>query len=221
MALSAIFYLILIITMTISIGQYLRILNNLKKLLSSTELMEMIDLERSYFLNLRESKNLEYFMLLFRPIIRNIDPYHTYLSTMVCALVIDMILILTAVIHVFIYGHSTDLLTIWCLIDIIILSIFIIIFLIIVVLINKLLTDDFIKQLKALKKSMVTPSCSDRDRKDTIRYLDAVIDHMESASKEYAVKLFGFVVDQKLVLKILISIFTGIGSSIVSFIKQQ
>jgi hypothetical protein len=54
-----------------------------------------------------------------------------------------------------------------------------------------------------------------------IHYLNAVIDHMESASREYAVKLLGFVVDQKLAIKFLISVLTGIGSSFVSFIKTQ
>jgi hypothetical protein len=139
---------------------------------------------------------------------------------MTCALIIDIILILTAVIHVFVYRHSADLLTIWCLIDIIILSIFILIFLTIFVMINKLIMHDFIQQLKNLKKLMVAPSSWDKIRTDTICYLNAVIDQLESASREYAVKLFGFIVDQKLAVKILFSICTGIVSSIVPFIKN-
>ncbi|CAF0738167.1 unnamed protein product [Adineta steineri] len=219
--LSGIFGFIAMVMMTFSIGNYIRILNNLKILLSSTELSQTIDLERLYFLNLREPKNLEYFLSLFRPIIRNIDSYYVCLSTMTCAIVIDLILIITAVVHVFVYGYSGTLLMFWCLIDIIILSIFILLFLGIVVLINKLLTHDFIRQLKALKKSMVTPSSSDRNCRDTICYLDAVIDHIECASREYAVKILGFVIDQKLVIKVFISICTGIGSSIVSFVKNR
>jgi hypothetical protein len=213
---SAIFYSLLIGMMTASIVNYLRILFILKRLLSRTELIRNIDLEEGYYLNLSDPDNLEYFLSLFRPVKRHIDPYHLFLSTMTCALIIEIILILTAIIHVFAYGHSTDLLTIWCLIDICILSLFIMAFLIVVVFINKLLTNDFIRHLKKLKKVMVQENLN-----ANIHYLNAVIDHMESASREYAVKLLGFVVDQKLAIKFLISVLTGIGSSFVSFIKTQ
>ncbi len=214
------FYLVLLSMMTISIGKYGLILKNLRRLLSSTELMQNMDLETPFFLNLREPKNLEYFLALFRPILRNIDPYHIFLSTMACALIIDGILIITVIIHVFIYNYSIDLLTIWCLIDIIILSIFIIIFLMIVVLINKLLMYDMLRGLKNVRKAMVTPSSQKENHDDMIRYLNAVIEDMESETREHAVKLFGFIVDQKLVAKVLISIATGIGSVIVSAIKR-
>ncbi len=217
---SSTFYLVLLSMMTISIVKYGVILKNLNRLLSSTELMQNIDLETSYFFNLREPKNLEYFLALFRPILRNIDPYHIFLSTMACALIINGILIVTVVIHVFIYSYSIDLLTIWCLIDIIILSIFIIIFLGIVVLINKLLMHDMLRGLKNLRKTMLTPSSQKANNDEVIYYLNAVIADMESETREYAVKLFGFIVDQKLVTKILISIATGIASAIVSAIKK-
>ena len=221
MGFSLVFYSLLIIMMTASIKNYYLILHILRRLFSSTSLMANTDLETPYFLNLYDSKNLEYFLSLIRTIQRNIDPYHICLSTMTCAFTIDIILIITVIIHVFIYQYSTDLLTIWCLIDIIILSIFILIFLAIVVMINRLIMYDLIQQLKSLKKSMVTPSAQDRNHRDTIDYLDAVIDHMRSASRDYAVKLCGFIVDQNLVVKIFISICTGIGSSIVSFIRNS
>ncbi len=86
--------------MTISIGKYRLILKNLRSVLSSTELMQNIDLETSFFLNLRDPQNLEYFLALFRAILRNIDPYYIFLSTMACALIINGILITTVVIHV-------------------------------------------------------------------------------------------------------------------------
>jgi hypothetical protein len=219
--LSGIFYSMLILMMTIGVGNYFLILQGLRRLLSSTELMRNTDLETPYFLNIREPENLEYFLSLFRPIQRNIDSYHIFLSTMACALVIDIILIITSVIHVFIENHSTDLLTVWCLLDISILSIFIIIFLAIVVLINKLSMYDLIQHLKNLKKSMLAPSSQQRNHNDTIRYLDAVIDHMESASREYAVKLFGLIIDQKFVVRIIISIASGIASNIVAFIRHR
>ena len=65
-----------------------------------------------------------------------------------CALVMDLLLIATAVTDVFIYERPTELLTIWCLVDIVILSIFILIFLVIVVFINKLIIYDLIRHLK-------------------------------------------------------------------------
>ncbi|CAF3400098.1 unnamed protein product, partial [Rotaria sp. Silwood2] len=142
--------------MMLSIARYWSSYAVLRKLLHSIELMQAIDREISYFLNLRDSNNLEYFLSLFRSVKRDIDPYHILLSTMGCALIIDILLIATAVINVIIYGQSTDLLIIWCLIDIVILSFFIIIFLGIVSLINKLLIHDSIRYLKNLKTTTVT-----------------------------------------------------------------
>ncbi len=90
----------------------------------------------------------------------------------------------------------------------------------IVVLINKLLMYDMLRGLKNVRKAMVTPSSQKENHDDMIRYLNAVIEDMESETREHAVKLFGFIVDQKLVAKVLISIATGIGSVIVSAIKR-
>ncbi|CAF0726084.1 unnamed protein product [Adineta steineri] len=219
--LSGIFSFIAMIMMTFSIGSYIRILRKLEILLSSTELSQNIDLERLYFLNLRDPRNLEHFLSLFRPTMRDIDPYHVYLSTMTCATVIDLILIITVIVHVFVYRYSDTLLMFWCLIDIIILSIFIILFLINVVRINKLLTYDLVRQLKTLKISILTSPASDRNRRDIICYLDAVIDHTEYTSRGYTVKLLCFVIDQKLVMKILVTIFSGIGSSITWLVKYR
>ena len=122
--------------------------------------------------------------------------------------------------HVFVYNFSADLLTIWCLIDIIILSIYIVIFLATVVLINKLLMDDLLQGLKNMKKTMLTPSYTRENTPENIDYINAVIEHMESESKENAVKIFGFIVDRKLIAKILLSITTGIDSACVSFFKK-
>ncbi len=215
--LSLIFYWLLTAMMMASIFSYLRILNILKKLLASTELIQGIDIEAEYYLNIREPKNLEYFLSLFQKVKENIDPYHIFLSTMACAVIIDSILILTVVIHVFIYGYSTGLLTIWCLIDIFVLSVFIVVFLGIVVLINKLLTRDFILHLKKLKKTIIQENDN-----TNINYLNVVIDHMESASQEYAVKLFGFfVVDHKLALKVILGILSSFGSAFVVFLENR
>jgi hypothetical protein len=61
---------------------------------------------------------------------------------------------------------------------------------------------------------MVRPSSQKEKHDNIICFLNVVIEKMESESREYAVKLFGFILDQKLVAKVLISIATGIGSSI-------
>lgn len=218
---SFVYYTILVFMMMISIASYWSVYSNLKKLLHSTDLMQTIDSETQYFLRLREPLHLEYFLSLFRPLKRAIDPYHMFLSTMGCALIMNFLLIATTVIYVFIYERPTELLTIWCLIDIIILSFFILIFLGIVVFINKLLTHDLIRHLKELKKSMMTPASLRQNPNEDIPYLDVVIGHMESEREEYAVKLLGLLIDHKLVFKILISVATGIGSSLVSFLKSQ
>lgn len=219
---SVIFYSLFIFMMISGIAHYVLILSVLKGLLSRTELIEQTDREMSYFLNLRESKNLEYFLSVFKLVTQNADPYNLYISAMTCALVIDGALVLTAILHVLAYGHSTGLLLIWCLIDIVILSIFIIIFVIIIILVNKLIMSDVIQRLRTLKKDMVTSTTVRENGRDAGEYLEAVIEQMQTAGSEYAVKLFGFfVIDKRLIFKILFTVASGIGSIILSFIKQQ
>jgi hypothetical protein len=84
----------------------------------------------------------------------------------------------------------------------------------IVVLINKLLMYHMLRTLKNLTKAMVRLSSQKENHDNIICFLNLVIEKMESESREYAVQLFGFIVDQKFVAKVLISIATGIVSSI-------
>ncbi|UJR24771.1 hypothetical protein I4U23_006145 [Adineta vaga] len=217
---SFMFYTSIISLMIKSISNYLSILYDLRILLSSTDLKKQVDFECEFYLNLRRSENLEYFVQLFQQIIRNIDKNHVLITTMTCVLLIDIILILTAIIRVFVYGRSTDLLTIWCLIDIVILSFFIMLFIIVVVLINKSINYDFIRHLRNLKKDITTSNIIHEKDNINYDYLDIIIEHMESVSDQYSVKLLGFVVDHSLAIKIFISIVTGIASAIASLVQQ-
>jgi hypothetical protein len=218
--LSFIFYTLLVLLMIKSISDYRAILYNLQLLLSSTDLKKQVDFECQFYLNLRREENLEYFIHLFQRIIGNIDKNHILITTMTCTLLIDIILILTAIIRVFVYGRSTDLLTIWCLIDIVILSFFIMLFIIIVVLINKSINYDFIRYLRNLKKDIHTSNIVHKEEYINCDYLDVIIEHMESVTDQYSVKLLGFVVDHSLAIKIFISIITGIASAIASLVQQ-
>ncbi|CAF1650034.1 unnamed protein product, partial [Adineta ricciae] len=220
MIISFIFYTLLVFLMMRSISEYLKVLYNLRILLSSTDLKKQVDFECEFYLNLRRSENLEYFVHLFQRTIRNIDKNHTLITTMTCALLIDVILILIAVIRVFVYGRSTDLLTIWCLIDIVFLSFFIMLFISVVVLINKSINYDFIRHLRNLKKDVVTSNILHQEENVNYDYLDIIIEHIESVTDQYSVKLLGFVVDYSLALKIFISIVTGIASAIASLVQQ-
>jgi hypothetical protein len=84
----------------------------------------------------------------------------------------------------------------------------------VVVLINKLLTSDFIRHLKKLKKLMAPEN-------KNIGYLESVIEHMETSSKEQAVKLLGFVVDQNLAIKVVISVCSTIFSIGFTYLKYH
>ena len=137
-----------------------------KRELSSTDLKRQIDFQSEFYLNLRRKENLEYFLHLFQRILSTIDQNHLRITTMSCVLLLDAILILTAVVRVFVLGRSPDLLTIWCLIDIIILSLYLMLFVMVVVLINKSINYDFIRYLRTLKRDLFTSRIKERDRFD-------------------------------------------------------
>ncbi|CAF1616255.1 unnamed protein product [Adineta ricciae] len=221
-AFSCVFYSLLIWMMVESIGNYSLMLWKLKKLFLKTNLFGNISLESGNLLNLYKSDDLEFFVSLFQPIKRKVDPYNLYLSTMTCALVIDGLLILTTVVHLFIYGKSFHLLIILCSIDILILSFSILIFLTIVVFINKLMTTTLVLHLKNIKVNSLSPIMNDGNENGRIRYLNAVIEYMEYETKENAIKLFGLlVIDHKLAIKVVLSVIASFGSQFIAYFKQE
>jgi hypothetical protein len=93
-------------------------------------------------------------------------------------------------------------------------------FIIVVVLINKSINYDFIRHLRNLKKDIITTNIVHKEEYINYDYLDIIIEHMESVTDQYSVKLLGFVVDHSLAIKIFISIITGIASAIASLVQQ-
>jgi hypothetical protein len=217
---SAVFYTLSIGMMTASIVYYWCFLDALKKLLSSTDLMQPVDKPPPYFFNLHRPENLEYLLGLFRLYKQRIDRHNLFISTMTCALLIDIIFIITAIIRIFAHGRSTDLLLLWCLSDIVILSVFIMLFVTIVVLINGSMGHDFIRRLRILRTEIATSAIRQGDRVDTGDYLGVVIQDMEGVSDAYAVKLLSFVVDYSFAIKVLMSMITGIASCLVPLIQE-
>ena len=221
-ATSLIFYSALLAVMMLSAWNYGKVLHNLQFLFLHTDLKRQGDFQSEYYFNLRRRENLEYFLRLFRRILSSIDENHVWITSMTCALLLDIGLILTVVIRVFILRYKTDLLTVWCSIDVIILSIFIMTFIIIVVLINKLILHDFIQYLRNFRKDLATlDSVNPQEANIDLEYLQLTIEHIESVKDQYSVKLLGFLVDHSLASKLGISILTGISSAIVSFTQQE
>jgi hypothetical protein len=208
MVFSGIFYFLLLITMNVSIVHYS---NNFKKLKKLTFITK-----QRYRLSVDVPDNSEEFLSSLQSFTVKSDPYYIFISTMTCAVLIDLSLIITVLAHVFWYRYpANDLLTIWCVVDITILSIFIIAFLRNVVNTNKLIMYNFIQQLKQLKRDMIKNGLH-----DSTNYLDGVIEHLESTRDENAVKLLGFVIDHNLIIRAMMAIGSSIIPILVYIIKN-
>ncbi|CAF1255112.1 unnamed protein product [Didymodactylos carnosus] len=231
---------------------YANLFGSLKRLMSQTNSEKHRELDLYIYFNLTNPHNLEYFLYLLKTSQSSVDETNISIATIGFALIIDAILIIESIVRVILFNEY-DLLTIFSLIDIVILSVLILLFLTIVVRISdqsfkmftrkKLKKDDMTallvhrNGLNSLKyKSNVTtttdtsfqqPEHTDdnemiiaQNLKANNAYLLSVIEHLESSKDDYAVKILSVVIDQAFLIKILISMLTGIISTITSLTKR-
>ena len=186
---TVIFYGTFLGLMALSVQHYAGVLHRLQYLLLNTDLRRQGDFQSKFYFNLRRRENLEYFLHLFRQILSNADENHLFITTMTCASLLDTAFITTLIVRVFILRCTTDLLTMWCLIDVIILSVFIMIFIIIIVLINKLILADFTRDLRNFRRELSTIDPIDRQEQSIeLDYLQSAIEHIDNVKDQYSVK---------------------------------
>ncbi|CAF1333894.1 unnamed protein product [Didymodactylos carnosus] len=219
-------FLGMIVYAVVQYGELFNELNSIMLRVTNDE--RFVELGAADYLNLRQPNNLNLFLAQVRRLVAktNKSEYRTCLSTITYALILDLILGLTAIIRLLIYGlgESIDLLTSFSLIDICILTITIVIFLIIVVFFNHTTTHHILQLLKRTKKEAVCELLLKKDNTiedRNIQYLSTVIEYLEAAKAKYSVKLFGLIVDRALLLKIVTVLLTGGGSGLFSLLQKD
>ena len=122
---------------------------------------------------------------------------------MACVPLLDTGLITTLIIRVFILRYTNDLLTIWCLVDVLILSFFIMIFIIIIVLINDFILHDFTRDLRNCRRELSTiEPIHPEEQNIELHFRQSAIQHIENVKDEYSVQLLGFLVNYSLATKV-------------------
>jgi hypothetical protein len=131
------------------------------------------------------------------------------MATIGAALILDLILGVVAVVRLLSYGVGslTTLTGTFILIDIIILSIMIIGFFINIAVINTTGTVNVQELLLRTKKEKLNDiSCTMEDKNAYITYLTTMTEQLAANRKRYSITIFGFVIDNAFVLKIVLTL---------------